>query len=112
MLLTIRTLSCPPPDTPQSIHAQFNAAGGRIGRSPPCTLILPDRRGNNILALQFHGEMGLDPRFDEWLRQWPDALAETGGCAEGMRDLHLRHGPSAVAAGRNMIAEWLSGLSD
>jgi FHA domain-containing protein len=42
MLLTIRTLSCPPPDTPQSIHAQFNASGGRIGRSPPCTLILPD----------------------------------------------------------------------
>lgn len=42
MLLTIRTLSCPPPDTPQSIQAQFNATGGRIGRSPPCTLILPD----------------------------------------------------------------------
>ena len=42
MLLTIRTLSCPPPDDPQSIHAQFGAAGGRIGRSPPCTLILPD----------------------------------------------------------------------
>ena len=42
MLLKIRTLSCPPPDTPQSIHAQFGAAGGRIGRSPPCTLILPD----------------------------------------------------------------------
>lgn len=42
MLLTIRTLSCPPPDNPQSIQAQFNASGGRIGRSPPCTLILPD----------------------------------------------------------------------
>ena len=42
MLLTIRTLSCPPPDTPQSIHAQFDASGGRIGRSPPCKLILPD----------------------------------------------------------------------
>lgn len=42
MLLTIRTLSCPPPDNPQSIHAQFGSAGGRIGRSPPCTLILPD----------------------------------------------------------------------
>ena len=42
MLLKIRTLSCPPPDSPQSIHAQFGAAGGRIGRSPPCTLILPD----------------------------------------------------------------------
>ncbi|MDO9368315.1 MAG: glutamine amidotransferase [Sphingopyxis sp.] len=70
------------------------------------------RRGNNILALQFHGEMGLDPRFDEWLRQWPDALAETGGCAEAMRDLHQRFGPSAVAAGRTMIAEWLAGLPD
>lgn len=68
------------------------------------------RRGSNILALQFHGEMGLDPRFGEWLRQWPDALAETGGSVEGMRDLHSRHGPSAVAAGRAMITEWLAGL--
>jgi len=42
MLLKIQTLSCPPPDTPESIQAQFGAAGGRIGRSPPCTLILPD----------------------------------------------------------------------
>ena len=70
------------------------------------------RRGNNILALQFHGEMGLDPRFDEWLRQWPDALAETGGSVEGMRDLHSRHGPPAVVAGRAMIAEWLAGLTN
>jgi len=70
------------------------------------------RRGNNILALQFHGEMGLDPRFDEWLRQWPDALGETGGSVEGMRDLHRQHGPSAVAAGRAMITEWLAGLTD
>ncbi|MBO9697634.1 MAG: glutamine amidotransferase [Sphingopyxis sp.] len=69
------------------------------------------RRGDNILALQFHGEMGLDPRFDEWLRQWPDALAETGGSVEGMRALHRRLGASAVAAGRAMIAEWLAGLS-
>lgn len=69
------------------------------------------RRGNNILALQFHGEMGLDPRFDEWLRQWPEALAETGGSVDAMREHHRRHGPAAVAAGRRMIAEWLSGLS-
>jgi GMP synthase (glutamine-hydrolysing) len=68
------------------------------------------RRGSNILALQFHGEMGLDPRFDEWLNQWPGALAETGGSVEGMRDLHSRHGPPAVVAGRAMIAEWLAGL--
>lgn len=69
------------------------------------------RRGNNILALQFHGEMGLDPRFDEWLRQWPEALAETGGSVDEMREHHRRHGPAAVVAGRKMIAEWLSGLS-
>jgi GMP synthase (glutamine-hydrolysing) len=68
------------------------------------------RRGSNILSLQFHGEMGLDPRFDEWLNQWPGALAETGGSVEGMRDLHSRHGPPAVVAGRAMIAEWLAGL--
>ncbi len=42
MLLTIRTLSCPPPDNPQSLHAEFDADGGRIGRSSPCKLILPD----------------------------------------------------------------------
>lgn len=69
------------------------------------------RRGPNILALQFHGEMGLDPRFDEWLRQWPEALVETGGSVEGMRALHQRLGPPAVAAGRAMMGEWLAGLS-
>lgn len=70
------------------------------------------RRGNAILALQFHAEMGLDPRFEEWLRQWPDALVETGGSVETMRELHSRLGPPAVAAGRAMIAEWLTGLQD
>lgn len=69
------------------------------------------RRGNNILALQFHGEMGFDPRFEEWLRQWPDAIAGTGASVEGMRDLHARFGPGAVDAGRAMIAEWLASLS-
>jgi GMP synthase (glutamine-hydrolysing) len=69
------------------------------------------RRGNNILALQFHAEMGLDPRFEEWLRQWPEALAEAGESADSMRDLHRRLGPPAVAAGRAMIAEWLASLS-
>ncbi len=70
------------------------------------------RRGPNILALQFHGEMGLDPRFDEWLRQWPEALAATGQSVEDMRDHHRRFGPPAVAASRSMIAEWLAGLDD
>lgn len=68
------------------------------------------RRGSNILALQFHAEMGLDPRFDEWLRQWPDAPAEVGSSVEQMREDHMVHGPVAVAAGRNMMAEWLTGI--
>lgn len=70
------------------------------------------RRGRNILALQFHGEMGLDPRFDEWVRQWPEALAETGKCAGKMREHHARFGPAAVAASRLMIAEWLADLDE
>ncbi len=68
------------------------------------------RRGSNILALQFHGEMGLDPRFDEWLRQWADDLVQAGECAATMREQHARLGPAAVAASRRMIAEWLAGL--
>jgi GMP synthase (glutamine-hydrolysing) len=68
------------------------------------------RRGSNILALQFHAEMGLDPRFDEWLRQWPEAPAEAGSSVEQMREDHSQYGPLAVEAGRRMIADWLTGL--
>lgn len=66
------------------------------------------RRGDNILALQFHAEMGLDPRFEEWLRQWPEAPAEAGSSVEQMRDDHSTYGPNAVEAGRRMIADWIS----
>lgn len=68
------------------------------------------RRGANLLALQFHAEMGLDPRFDAWLDQWPDTVAEAGHDTESLRAAHDAHGPSAVAAGQAMIAEWLAGL--
>lgn len=68
------------------------------------------RRGPNVLALQFHAEMGEDPRFDSWLAKWPDAYAAAGRSAASMRDDHDAHGPNAVAAGRLMIAEWLAGL--
>lgn len=67
------------------------------------------RRGKAILALQFHAEMGLDPRFDAWLEQSPEAVAAAGGEAR-LRADHDRLGPPAVAAGQAMIAEWLSGL--
>lgn len=68
------------------------------------------RRGRNILALQFHAEMGLDPRFDEWVDQWPDAIAEVGSTADAIRRDHAAHGPAAVAAGRRMVSEWLAEL--
>lgn len=69
------------------------------------------RRGNNILALQFHAEMGLDPRFEEWLERWGDHVNDAGQDADDLRALHGVLGPPAVAAGQAMIAEWLMGLS-
>ncbi len=68
------------------------------------------RRGRNILALQFHAEMGLDPRFDDWLAQWPGAVVEAGGDEASLRADHDRLGPGAVAAGQAMIAQWLREL--
>lgn len=68
------------------------------------------RRGRNILALQFHAEMGLDPRFDAWIEQWPEAVIEAGGDEASLRAAHDTLGPRAVAAGQAMIAEWLRNL--
>lgn len=69
------------------------------------------RRGANILALQFHAEMGLDPRFEHWVEQWPEALAEVGSTPDTMRADHARLGPGAVEAGRRMIGQWLEELA-
>ncbi|HZU62211.1 MAG TPA: glutamine amidotransferase [Novosphingobium sp.] len=69
------------------------------------------RRGRNILALQFHAEMGLDPRFDAWIEQWPESVVEAGGTEADLRAAHATHGAGAVAAGRAMIGQWLSGLA-
>lgn len=69
------------------------------------------RRGKTQLALQFHAEMGEDPRFDAWIDQWPEAVVEAGGCPKALRRTHDELGPGAVAAGRAMIADWLRGLN-
>lgn len=69
------------------------------------------RRGENLLALQFHAEMGEDPRFEEWLTHFWSDLELTGTCRHALRRAHDAHGPAAVTAGRAMIGEWLSGLS-
>lgn len=68
------------------------------------------RRGPELLALQFHAEMGEDPRFEAWIENGSAFIAEAGTSAERLRDAHGSHGLAAVAAGRAMIAEWLRGL--
>lgn len=70
------------------------------------------RRGANILALQFHAEMGLDPRFEAWIAEGSEALARAGVAEADLRAAHDSHGPAAVAAGQAMIAEWLTQLTD
>ena len=67
-------------------------------------------RGRNVLALQFHAEMGEDERFEHWLANDAADIAEVGSTPEALRAAHDRLGPPAVAAGRAMITEWLAGL--
>ena len=68
------------------------------------------RRGKNILALQFHAEMGEDPRFEAWIEQSPQCVSEAGHTEAELREAHERLGPGAVKAGQAMIAEWLAAL--
>jgi GMP synthase (glutamine-hydrolysing) len=68
------------------------------------------RRGPELLALQFHAEMGEDPRFEAWIENGPDFIAEAGTSPERLRGEHDAHGSAAVAAGKAMITEWLRGL--
>ncbi len=68
------------------------------------------RRGRQLLALQFHAEMGLDERFHTWIDQWPEAIEQAGLDQASLRRAHDDHGPRAVTAGRAMIARWLADL--
>jgi GMP synthase (glutamine-hydrolysing) len=68
------------------------------------------RRGRNVLGLQFHAEMGLDERFHVWTSQWPQDIAAAGQCPVQLRADHDALGPTAVAAGQAMIADWLATL--
>jgi GMP synthase (glutamine-hydrolysing) len=69
------------------------------------------RRGDNILALQCHSEMGEDPRFDAWLEDEP-YIAAAGLTVGELRAQHDAHGSVAVAAGRRMITDWLDRLDN
>ncbi|MFC3174052.1 glutamine amidotransferase [Novosphingobium bradum] len=69
------------------------------------------RRGANLLAVQFHAEMGEDERFNAWIAEWPESVIEAGGDEAALRAAHDELGPGAVAAGRAMITEWLANLA-
>jgi GMP synthase (glutamine-hydrolysing) len=67
------------------------------------------RRGNNILALQCHPEMGEDPSFEIWLKD--EAYIEQAGLTVAeLRAQHDALGKAAVAAGQKLIADWLDRL--
>jgi GMP synthase (glutamine-hydrolysing) len=67
------------------------------------------RRGANLLALQFHGEMGEDARFEAWIGD--EAYVRSAGVnPEVLRADHDHLGPQAVRAGERMIGEWLATL--
>ncbi len=68
------------------------------------------RRGQNLLALQFHAEMGEDERFHIWVEEGHETVRETVGCPDRFRQQHEEHGPRAVSAGQAMIRDWLAGL--
>ena len=67
------------------------------------------RRGDRLLALQFHAEMGEDPRFHDWMADEP-YIRGAGVDPAMLQDDHDRLGPPAVRAGERMIAEWLTRL--
>ena len=65
----------------------------------------------NILALQCHPEMG-DPgdHLDRWCEGADDYAAGAGTTIAAIRADHARLGPAAVAAGRQMLTDWLATL--
>jgi GMP synthase (glutamine-hydrolysing) len=67
------------------------------------------RRGDNLLALQCHPEMGEDPRFEAWLEDEP-YIEAAGLSVAQLREQHAVGGSIAAAAGRRMIADWLDRL--
>ena len=67
-------------------------------------------RGPNILALQFHPEMGVDEDFESWLEQGQDFIAGAGTDTISLRSAYVDVGPACAAAGRQMLQHWLAGI--
>lgn len=67
-------------------------------------------RGPNILALQFHPEMGEDESFDTWCEKGDPFIAKGGKTVEALYAEHETFGAAAVAAGRILLRDWLAQL--
>lgn len=85
-------------------------AGTELLASSPLYARQAFRRGDTVLALQFHAEMGLDPRFESWIADNLATIAALGLAPAELRRAYRELGPGAVAAGRRMIAQWLDRL--
>jgi GMP synthase (glutamine-hydrolysing) len=69
------------------------------------------RRGDVLLALQFHPEMGEARGLEPWLNGADAYVASAGTSPDQLRRDHAVYGAEALAAGRRMLAEWLAGLA-
>ena len=69
------------------------------------------RRGANLLALQFHPEMGEDKRIHDWVGEMHEDILEAGQDAQELLQQYRQLGPVAAAAGQAVIREWLAGLT-
>lgn len=67
--------------------------------------------GDHVLALQFHAEMGEDPRFETWVDEGEVMIAAAGIDAGKLRGDHDSLGPLAVRAGERMLGDWLDRLT-
>ena len=65
---------------------------------------------DEVLALQCHAEMGLDPSFEQWLEGSDNYLAKAGTDATRLRRDYAALGPACAAAGQALISDWLAGL--
>jgi GMP synthase (glutamine-hydrolysing) len=77
------------------------------------TAITPNqafRIGDHVLALQFHGEMGVDERIHDWIEHCCECLDAAGTDPSVLLADYAVLGPRAVKAGQAVIAAWLRQL--
>jgi len=68
------------------------------------------RRGTNLLALQFHAEMGVHHSIETWIANAGERLPALGLDADALRADYATLGPACAAAGRAVIGAWLAML--